>query len=76
MLFLRGRGRQKVVRLVARGLGAGETACNDEVGQNLELLDEFGVERAAGLIACKRLVPLGWLTERVPAHEHCALSAS
>ena len=69
---MRGRGRQKVVRLVARGLAAGETACNDEVGQNLELLDEFGVERAAGLIARKRLVPVGRLIERVPAHEHCA----
>ena len=67
-----GRGGEKIVRLVAGGLGVRKAACRDEVRQHLQLLDDGVVEFAPALIGRKRLVPIGRHLQRVPGDEHRA----
>src|SRR5207244_9476600 len=67
-----GRRRQEVVGLVAGSLGDGEAAGTAELGQQRQLLEQGGVEVAAALVAGEGSVPIGWLVERVPGHDHGA----
>ena len=71
-LLGRDRGRKEVIGLVAGCLGVGEAAGGDESGQQIELIDELGVERASALIRRQSLVPIGRLIERVPADQNGA----
>ena len=65
-------GGEEVVGLVARRLGVGEAARGDELRQDLELVDQLGIELAPALVIREGLVPVRRRVERVPADEHGA----
>jgi hypothetical protein len=72
-LFLtRDRGGEEIVCLVACCLGVGEAAGADEIGQDVELLDQLTIEMPAALIIRKELLPVGRRAQRIPADEHGA----
>src|SRR5262249_48490820 len=71
-LFGRGRGGKKVVGLVSGCLGIGKTACGDELGQCIKLLEQFVVEFAAALIGGELLVTVGRRVSRVPTYQYGA----
>ena len=58
-LFLRDRGGEEVVRFVAGRLSVGERAGRDELRQNVELIQQLGVEGAPALIAFECAMPVG-----------------
>jgi hypothetical protein len=62
----RGRRREKVVRLVAGRLCVDKTACADEFGQDVELIEQRVVKLPAALICWKLLVPFRRYVQRVP----------
>ena len=59
--------REEVVGLVAGRLRTDEAERGDQLGGEVELLEQGGVELAAGLVAGEGLVPVGRMLERVPA---------
>src|SRR5215204_1007959 len=63
-------GGEEVVGLVARRLRIREAAGGDELRQNLELVDQLGIELAPALITREGLVPVRRSVERVPADDH------
>ena len=69
-MLLRDRSGEKIVRFVSRRLGIGEPACRYELRQNVELVQELGVEGSPALVAREREVPIGRRIQRVPADEH------
>jgi hypothetical protein len=63
------RCAEEVVGLEAPGLRVREPECLDELGQQLQLLEERLLEDAAALVGLERLVPVGGDLVRVPADE-------
>ena len=62
-------GAEEVVRLEARRLAAHDPARLEQPRRKVELLEELGVELAAGLVAGQQLVPVGRDEQRVPADD-------
>ena len=65
-LLAGGCRRKEVVGFVSRRLGAGESPGADELGQQLELLEQLGVELAARLVRPELDVAIRRSRERVP----------
>ena len=63
-------GAHEVVRFVARRLRRREPERLDELGQQVELLEQVVLEDATGLIRGERRVAIRRRVERVEAHEH------
>ena len=71
--FLAGCGRgEEIVSLVARSLGIGEAARLDEPRQHLQLVDQFRIELATGLVLREQPLPICRRAECVPADQHRA----
>ena len=64
------RRREEVVGLVPRPLGPCEPERFAQLRHPVELLQDLGVELAAGLVLGPLLVPVGRHRQRVPAREH------
>ena len=71
-LFGRDRGGKEVVGFVPGRLGIRKTACGDEFGQHVKLLEQFVIEFAAALIGRELLVTIGRRVQRVPTDEYSA----
>ena len=72
LLLLGDRGGEEVVRLVPGLLRGREAHRTDELREQLELLEQLGIEDAARLVGGERLAAIGGLADAVPADEHGA----
>ena len=72
LLLVGDRGREEVVRLVPGLLRGREAHRADELWEQLELLEDLGVEHAAALVLGEGFEPVGRLSDTVPADERCA----
>ena len=62
-MLLAGDGsRQKIIGFITSRLGGHKPAGGNELGQDVQLLNEFIVEDASGLIGFQCLVPVGGLS--------------
>src|SRR5215470_17332880 len=69
-LFLGHCRSEKIISLITRGFGIGEATGCDELGEDLQLLDELVVEFTPALIGGKRFMSISGLCKRVPTDQH------
>src|ERR1700722_3786279 len=65
-------GGEKVVGLVAWRLGIRKPDSGDQVGQDLQLIDELVIKMTPALVGRKKSLPECRRTERVPADQYRA----
>jgi hypothetical protein len=68
--LFRGGRRQEIIGLIAGRLGICKAASGEEVGQDVQLVDEFGIELPAALVVGKRAVAIRRLIQRIPSHQY------